>query len=175
MLTLVYRKINMVRIRTNEAKTMFDAKETIVYNIRNLSLHISHYIHHHDEKFMKHEFENDGRKDRVSRLQGMAIGFMYTNRDKQIIQKDFEKAMFISKSTASGLVNRMVKNGLVYTSPSAEDARVKCLNLTSHAMDVMYEIDKQATKTEEALRRGIDPDELKVFFKVLNQIKENTK
>lgn len=154
---------------------MLDAKKTIVYNIRDLSLHIRHYIHHNDAHFIKHELEGDGPMDKVSRLQGMAIGFMYSHQNHQIIQKDLEKGMFISKSTASGLVNRMVKNGLIYTTPSADDARVKCLNLTNHALDIMHEIDEQAAKTEAVLRKGINEDELKVFFKVLDQIKENTK
>jgi hypothetical protein len=39
----------------------------------------------------------------------------------------------------------------------------------------MHEIDKNAARTEEKLRQGIDPNELEIFFKVLKQIKENTK
>ncbi|KRN99901.1 MarR family winged helix-turn-helix transcriptional regulator [Companilactobacillus kimchiensis] len=150
---------------------MLNPKETIVYNVRDLSLHISHYI----QGSMHEQMDDDGPKDKISRLQGMAIGFMYTHRNHQIIQKDFEKGMFISKSTASGLVKRMVKNGLIYTTPSTDDARVKCLNLTNHALDIMNEVDRWAKITEETLRRGIDQDELVIFFKVLNQIRENTK
>ncbi|WP_119325629.1 MarR family winged helix-turn-helix transcriptional regulator [Companilactobacillus musae] len=154
---------------------MFDPKTMIVFNVRDLSLHISHYIHHDQKKKGGNPFADSQATDRVSRLQGMTVGYLYSHKGQQIIQKDIEKAMFISKSTASGLVSRMVKNGLIYTTPSSEDARVKCLNLTNYAVDIMHEIDKNAARTEEKLRQGIDPNELEIFFKVLKQIKENTK
>lgn len=151
---------------------MLDPKTMLVFNIRDLSLHIARYIDSHKKS---DHFPNTGVSDRVSRLQGMTVGFLYSHKGKQVIQKDMEKNMFISKSTASGLVKRMVKNGLIYTTPSPEDARVKCLKLTNHALDIMHEIDQEATETEAVLRKGIDDDDLKVFFKVLKQIKENTK
>lgn len=155
---------------------MLDPKTMIVFNVRDLSLHISHYIHHEQKHNGKENpFADKKASDRISRLQGMAVGYLYNQKGQQIIQKDLEKVMFISKSTASGLVNRMVKNGLIYTTPSSEDARVKCLNLTNYALDVMHEIDKNVARTEEALRQGIDPDDLETFFKVAKQIKENTK
>ncbi|WP_162897867.1 MarR family winged helix-turn-helix transcriptional regulator [Companilactobacillus formosensis] len=154
---------------------MLDPKTMIVFNVRDLSLHISRYIQSDQQRRGGRPFEDKDATDRVSRLQGMAVGFLYKNKDQQVIQKDIEKGMFISRSTASGLVKRMVKNGLIYSTPSANDARVKCLHLTSHALDIMYEIDKNAARTEKKLRQGIDEKDLDVFFKVLKQIKENTK
>lgn len=168
-------KDNIVRIRTKGRMKMFDPKKMIVANVRDLSLSIKRYMQ--NENGMPKDPFGEGNEhfDRTSRLQGMAIGFMYSHQGHQFIQKDIEKGMHVSKSTASGLVQRMVKNGLVYTTPSANDARVKCLNLTNHAIDIMQEIDKQATKTEKDLSRGIDPKDLETFFKVIRQIKENTK
>lgn len=153
---------------------MLDPKTMIVFNVRDLSLHISHYIHKDQQKHTN-PFADKGATDRISRLQGMAVGFLYSHNGQQVIQKDMEKGMFIGKSTASGLVKRMVKNGLVYTTPSADDARVKCLNLTNYALNVMQEIDREAAKTEKQLRQGISDEDMATFFKVMQQIKENAK
>ncbi|HIY91862.1 MarR family winged helix-turn-helix transcriptional regulator [Companilactobacillus sp. HBUAS56275] len=154
---------------------MLNFKETIVYNVRDLSIHISHYIKNNDEeKVGENVFATHG-SERISRLQGMTAGFLYTHQDGQVIQKDLEKAMSISKSTASGLVHRMVKNGLIYTTPSPDDARVKCLNLTTYAKNAMEAINAQAENTEEVLKQGISPEDLATFFKVIDQIRKNTK
>lgn len=149
-------------------------KKTIVYNVRDLSIHISHYIKSNDEKRVGDDVFGRHTNERISRLQGMTAGFLYTHQDKQIIQKDLEQGMSISKSTASGLVQRMVKNGLIYTTPSTDDARVKCLNLTTYAKEAMSEINKQAEMTEEVLKKDISPEDLATFFKVIEQIRKNT-
>lgn len=154
---------------------MIDHKKMIAFSIRDVSLHIGRYIHHEGQREGKNPFEDKTATDRVSRLQGMAVGYIYSHNGQQVIQKDMEKGMYISKSTASGLVQRMVKNGLIYTTPAENDARVKCLNLTNYALDIMREMDKRAIRTEAQLRKGIDDEDLQVFFKVLKQIKENTK
>jgi len=154
---------------------MLDFKETIVFNIRDVSIHISHYIHKNGEKQHGDNPFDDGKHDRVSRLQGMAAGYIFTHSGQRVIQKDLETAMSIGKSTASGLVKRMVKNGLIYTTTSSTDARVKCLYLTTFAIDIMNEINRHAVMTEEVLKKGISEDDLAVFFKVLDQIRENAK
>jgi len=154
---------------------MLDFKKTIVFNIRDVSIHISHYIHGNGERHPGDNPFDDGKHDRVSRLQGMAAGYIFTHKDQQVIQKDLEKGMSIGKSTASGLVKRMVKNGLIYTAPSSTDARVKCLYLTTYAIDIMHAINEHAIMTEKALRKGISEEDLATFFKVLNKIRENTK
>ncbi|AUI71882.1 MarR family winged helix-turn-helix transcriptional regulator [Companilactobacillus alimentarius] len=154
---------------------MLNFKETIAYNVRDLSVHIFRYIHSNNEKMDGNNPFDNGSRDRISRLQGMTAGFIHMNEDHQVIQKDLEKGLSISKSTASGLVQRMVKNGLVYTMPSPDDARVKCLYLTTYAKDVMNEITIQAEQTEKELQRGISDEDLATFFRVLKQIKKNAK
>jgi len=171
-LTLNFKMSNMVRIRTNGVKMMIDFKKTILFNLRETTIHIAHYIHHNEKHAME---DNPFDGDRVSRLQGMAVGFLYVHDGQQVIQKDLEKGMSISKSTVSGLVKRMIKNGLIYTSPSSSDARVKCLNLTTYAIDIMNDINRQASETEEVLKKDISEEDLAIFFKVLKQIKQNAK
>lgn len=153
---------------------MFDPKNMIAFNIRDVSRHIFNYIHSENKNHDGNPFPDKHASDRISRLQGMSVGFIHSHQG-QVIQKDLEKGMNISKSTASGLVQRMVKNGLLYTTPDENDARVKCLHLTSYAEDIMQEIDKSVIATETKLRQGISAEDLATFFKVLNQIKDNTK
>ncbi|MFC6177484.1 MarR family winged helix-turn-helix transcriptional regulator [Companilactobacillus huachuanensis] len=151
---------------------MFDPRTMIAFNIRDVSQQIFNYIHNEGESHDTNPFKDNHASDRISRLQGMAVGFIHSHKDR-VIQKDLEKTMHISKSTASGLVHRMVKNGLLYTTPATDDARVKCLHLTNYAEDIMQEIDKSANATEAKLRQGISEEDLETFFKVLKQIKMN--
>lgn len=145
---------------------MIDPRETIIFQVRSLYLKLDRYV--------KNEYPifHEG-KGPVSKTQGMAIGFFYRNQDKEVFQKDLEEAMSISKSTASGLVSRMVKNGLVERTPSVHDARYKRIRLTKETMSEMNKIDSAADHLENSLKKDISSEDLKVFFKVLEKIYDN--
>ncbi|MFD1418106.1 MarR family winged helix-turn-helix transcriptional regulator [Companilactobacillus keshanensis] len=145
---------------------MINPKTTITFQIRDLSLKIDRYvksnypIFNHDDKHF-------------SKLQGMAAGYLFLNDSKEIFQRDLEHAMSISKSTASGLVSRMVKNGIIETTPSGKDARYKRLILRQEAKDAMIEVDASAQEIEKSLSEGISKEDMKTFFKVIKMISDN--
>lgn len=145
---------------------MIDPGKTIMFQIRDVSLKIDRYVKANYAIF------NEEHKH-ISKLQAMASGYLAMNDDKEIFQRDLEHAMSISKSTASGLVSRMVKNGIIETTPSSKDARYKRLILTKGAREAMTRIDTAAQKVEESLGKDISDEDMKTFFKVLKQISDN--
>ncbi|WP_334329262.1 MarR family winged helix-turn-helix transcriptional regulator [Companilactobacillus sp. HBUAS59699] len=145
---------------------MIDPGKTIMFQIRDVSLKIDRYVKANYAIF------NEDHKH-ISKLQAMASGYLAMNDDKEIFQRDLEHAMSISKSTASGLVSRMVKNGIIETTPSSKDARYKRLLLTKEAREAMTKIDAAAQKVEESLSKDISDEDMKTFFKVLKQISNN--
>lgn len=145
---------------------MIDPGKTIMFQIRDVSLKIDRYVKANYAVF------NEDHKH-ISKLQAMASGYLAMNDDKEIFQRDLEHAMSISKSTASGLVSRMVKNSIIETAPSSKDARYKRLLLTKEAREAMTKIDAAAQKVEESLSKDISDEDMKTFFKVLKQISDN--
>ncbi|WP_164509333.1 MarR family winged helix-turn-helix transcriptional regulator [Companilactobacillus jidongensis] len=137
-----------------------------MFQIRGVSLKIDRYV-----KSQYPLFDHDA--GHISKLQGMSAGYIAMNDGEEIFQRDLEHAMSISKSTASGLVKRMVKNGIIETSPSSRDARYKRLMLTQQAREKMQQVSAAATEAENSLRADISDEDMNKFFEVLNKISNN--
>lgn len=112
--------------------------------------------------------------DEVTGKNGWIIGFLYENRDRDIYQKDIEETFSIRRSTVSGIIQLMEKKGFINRESVPHDARLKKLSLTPKAMEMHCLMLQNLEKTEEKLKRGISDEELNVFFKVLEKIRNNT-
>ena len=59
-------------------------------------------------------FHEGSNKDKTNELTGMQrwiIRFIYINRDRDVFQKDIEKEFNVRRSTATGMLQLLVKNG----------------------------------------------------------------
>ena len=63
-------------------------------------------------------------------MQGWIIGYLYQNRDKEVFQRDIQEQFSIRRSTVTGILQLMEKNGLITRSSVERDARLKKLELT---------------------------------------------
>ena len=75
--------------------------------------------------------------------------------------------------TATKLLKDMEKNGLIYREAVPYDARLKRIVATEKAMRYQELIHQSLEETEDRLTSGISPQELAVFFKVINQMIRN--
>ena len=107
--------------------------------------------------------------------QGQVVRFL-DNREKNqdlVLIKDIEQELNITKSVASNLVKRMVQNGLVELEASPSDKRAKFVRLTDKSRSQMKQVKAFFERIDNQLMADIDEDELLIFEKVLNQLKEN--
>ena len=111
--------------------------------------------------------------DEMTGTHGWALRYFHQNRDKDIFQKDFEKAFDIRRSTASNILSLMEKNGLIVRESVPHDARLKKIILTQKADDVHQQIEDAFCKMEEDIAKDIDEKELEAFFATLDKIKNN--
>lgn len=107
------------------------------------------------------------------RIHGWAINYFYENRDKDIFQKDFEEKFSIRRSTASNMLKLMEKNGYIKRKSVESDARLKKIVLTEKAISVHKKICEDIAEREKRLRAGINKEELKTFFCVMEKLKKN--
>lgn len=109
--------------------------------------------------------------------QGQVVRFL-DNREKNqdlVLIKDIEQELNITKSVASNLVKRMVKNGLVELEANPSDKRAKFVRLTDKAHSQMQQVKAFFERIDKQLMEDIDEDELLIFEKVLSQLQENIK
>ncbi len=90
-----------------------------------------------------------------------------------VFQKDVEKRFNIRRSSASGMLQLMEKNGLIKREGVAHDARLKKLSLTEKAHTLRSEMIKELEQIERIMIEGIAQEELDVFFGVLQKISQN--
>ena len=79
----------------------------------------------------------------------------------------------ISKSLVCRSVGSLTKKGYIDTQKDEKDKRVSHLILREEAKPIVEALKENRKKTTEDLLLGIDKEELKIFSKVLNQMKNN--
>lgn len=104
---------------------------------------------------------------------GWIIGYLSENQDKEIFQRDIEEKFSIRRSTVSAIIKLMEKNGFIRREGVESDARLKKLVLTSKAKEIHSRMMAALDSMEINLRQDISPDELSVFFSVLEKIRNN--
>ena len=106
--------------------------------------------------------------------QAYVIDFISMKGDNQeVFQKDLEKEFDLKRSSISLMLNNMEKSDLIKRVPVAEDARLKKIVLTDKSKDLYEKISRAIDSVEDRLCENITPDELKVFKRVLNKIRNN--
>ncbi len=107
--------------------------------------------------------------------QMMITRYLYKNKDKKIYQKDLEKDLPFRKSTISGIIQTMIKNNILTTISSEEDARSKEIQLTHNGIKINKEMQENIAKFNKILKNNIKDSDLRIFFKVTKQIQNNLK
>lgn len=92
---------------------------------------------------------------------------------RDIYQKDVEKAFQIRRSTATGILQLLEKNGFICRKPVEWDARYKILVPTKKAMELREQIIAHIRYMEALLRKGIPENDLDICVRVLKQMSEN--
>lgn len=115
--------------------------------------------------------EEDSLTTNMQRLILHFILFQSLQRD--IYQKDIEKEFQIRRSTATGTLQILEKNGFITREPVKRDARLKKLVPTEKAKGVRKHILDNIRYIEALLAKGIPEERLSVCREVLEQMSEN--
>jgi DNA-binding MarR family transcriptional regulator len=112
--------------------------------------------------------------NKLTGMHGWVIGYLYHNQEKgDIFQRDLENEFTIRRSTATGILKLMEKNGLILREPVDYDARLKKLVLTPKAIAIHEKVSDEIDTIETELTVGINEEELQLFFQVLEKMKRN--
>jgi len=108
-----------------------------------------------------------------TKMHGWIIGYIYdTSMNHDVFQKDIEKEFKIRRSTATGILQLMEKNGYLNRLPVAHDARLKKLVLTQKAIDLNEEIHSNINEFERELSECLTKEEQEMFFQITGKLKK---
>lgn len=111
--------------------------------------------------------------DSVTGTHGWIIAYLSCNTEKDIFQKDIEKAFDVTRSTASKVIDLMEQKGLVERQKVSHDARLKKLVLTSKAEQLSSLFEKDRFILEETLTKGFTEEEKHTLNEYIQRMKTN--
>lgn len=108
-------------------------------------------------------------------LQVEIITYLIENKDKTIYQKDIEEKLKISKAAVSDVLNSMKGRGIITKEADVCDARRKRIIISKKAIETHDVMMKRLDSLNDSILDGISEDELNIFYKVIEKLRENMK
>lgn len=150
----------------------------MVYNVRKLTkegeiMHEKKYVMHEVRMITNLIKRNINPVDKkLTGMQGFILGYINRNAH-EVFQRDIEQKFNIRRSTATGILNNLEKNGYIVRKTSPNDARLKTLIPTEKAKLCQNHVEKDIERIEKLITHDISKEELASFFKVTDKIKHN--
>ena len=120
---------------------------------------------------IKRSLMNKIKIDVVTSGHGFFLDYLFANRNKDIFQKDLEKEFSIRRCTATGILNRMEKNGLIKRIPCDSDQRQKKIILSNEGLTFHKKSSKKIDDFERKLEKVLTHDELNNFYNTIDKLK----
>lgn len=99
--------------------------------------------------------------------------FLAHHSDRDIYQRDIEKAFGITRSTASRELTLLESNGMIARLPVEHDARLKRLVLTAHGRDAVSYLEAHGEEMESHLFEGFTPEQIEQFAQFIHRMRAN--
>lgn len=110
----------------------------------------------------------------ITGVQSRIMHYILTHGEKgPVFQRDVEEAFGLSRSTTTGIVQLMEKNGLIRRESVASDARLKRLVPTEKAGRIEEQVKVRIREIESRLTRNVSPGQMKVFLEVAEKMSVN--
>lgn len=93
--------------------------------------------------------------------------------DREIYQKDIQKALNISGATMSELLKKLEKKGMIERKRVEEDDRLKKIVPTSHAIMMKENLNRDIQNIEKKLVSEISEEELEIYLRVTKKMITN--
>lgn len=127
---------------------------------------LSHLI-----RWITHQYAGEDGPRSGSGMYGWLIGFIYENRDKDIFQRDLQQQFSVRRSTMTGILQAMEKDGMIIRRPVERDARLKKIELTEKAVERQEKFQKNIAEIEARLSSGLTSEEKQTFIALCEKIR----
>lgn len=143
----------------------------VLYQIKSLEKMIARsFFYDMDKKINEKELTSI-----PTPTQMQIIEYVLEHHKEDIYQRDLEQILNLRRATVSGVLQTMEKNGLLERVTHSLDARTKKIILNEKAKAIFSQNERKMREIEQIIIQNISRDDLAIFSKVLNTMKENLK
>lgn len=111
--------------------------------------------------------------DEVSMSNIWVLRVLAENGGHDVFQKDLEAECGLARSTVTGIVKQMERQGLIRRESVPDDLRLKKLTLTDAGMSLHLTMMRLLGAFERTLTRGFSEEELAVLDGMISRIQDN--
>ena len=129
------------------------------------------FTEHQLEKYHNHILEEFG----ITTKQSKVLGYLYTYRDQDVLQKNIEEKFSLRSSTVTSVMRNLEKAGFIERYQSKNDARVKRIVITAKGYEVHGKVRETFGQLEEFLLKGFTEEEKASFSYLLEKGIQNVK
>lgn len=129
---------------------------------------LSHMI-----RWLTHQYSGEDGERSGAGMYGWLIGFLYENRDQDIFQRDLQQQFSVRRSTMTGILQAMEKDGMITRRPVDWDARLKKIELTEKAVARQKKFQQTIAAIEARLSSGLTPEEKDTFIGLCEKIRRS--
>lgn len=122
---------------------------------------------------IRRELELFAREQGISAASARVLNYLADHPGEQIFQRDVEKNCGIRASTATVLLKRMQADGLITRRAIKRDKRLLAIHLTAKSKRIQKTVQDEMHGIDEAILRGVNPDDAAAFMRVVDQVKFN--
>ena len=116
--------------------------------------------------------ENDGYG--LTDMQFAIVSYIAKeSTERDVFQKDLEQKFDIRKSTVTGILNTMERDGLLLRETVPYDARLRKMILTDKALQAKKNSEQVIDTVENQLSKGLTEEEIATFLTILEKISKN--
>ena len=121
---------------------------------------------------LRRKIDGFSSKESFSGSEGKVLHFLLAQTN-DVFQKDVEEEYCLRPSTATELLKKMERSGLIRREAMPNDARMKRIIVSEKALQYKDIVIADITNLEDELTKGISSNELDVFFKVMEKMIDN--
>jgi DNA-binding MarR family transcriptional regulator len=122
---------------------------------------------------IRRELELFSREQGISAASARVLNYLADHTTEQIFQRDIERECGIRASTATVLLKKMMAAGLITRRPTKNDRRLLAIHLTGKSRRILQTVQEEMRGIDEAILRGVEPDDAAAFMRVVEQVKHN--
>lgn len=124
---------------------------------------------------VKYELNTTFYRDNISGLQMRIMGFIHekNSQGEDVHQRDLETEFKMRRSSVTSVINTMEKKGLVRRLPVPFDARLKKIDLTEKAKNIVEMHYEKIMQFENKILSNFSREEIENLKNLLEKVVEN--